>query len=60
VAFSAAHEWMYRLHTRWCRLPVERFDAIHYVAMTLYKVRILLLNLVPYVAVPLARAHNAA
>ena len=23
VAFSVAHEWMFRLHTRWFRLPVE-------------------------------------
>jgi len=57
AAFSAAHEWMYRLHTRWFGLPVERFDALHYAAMTLYKVGILLLNLVPYVALRLATAH---
>ena len=57
VAFSVAHEWMFRLHTRWFRLSAERFDAIHYAAMALYKVGILLLNLVPYVALRLATAH---
>ena len=60
VAFSAAHEWLYRLHARWFRLPAERFDAIHYAAMALYKVGILLLNLVPYVALRLATAHHGA
>jgi hypothetical protein len=58
VAFSAAHERLYRLHTRWFHLPVERFDAIHYAAMALYKIGILLLNLVPYVALRLATAHH--
>jgi len=60
VVFRAAHEWMFSLHTRWFRLPVERFDAIHYAAMALYKVGILLLNLVPYVALRLVTAHNGA
>ena len=44
VAFSVAHEWMFSLHTRWFRLSAERFDAIHYAAMALYKVGILLLE----------------
>ncbi|MDO9270776.1 MAG: hypothetical protein Q7T96_16860 [Methylobacter sp.] len=28
--FSLAHDSMYRLHSRWFRLSVETFDAIHY------------------------------
>ena len=52
--------WLFRLHTRWFRLSVERFDAIHYAAMALYKVGILLLNLVPYVALRVATAHGGA
>jgi hypothetical protein len=60
VAFSAAHEWMFKLHARWFQLPVERFDALHYGAMALYKVGILLLNLVPYVALRLASTHSSA
>ena len=50
LVFVFAHEWMFRLHGRWFRLPVEQFDAIHYAAMAVYKIGILLLNLVPYVA----------
>lgn len=48
--FRFAHDWMYRFHSRWFRIPAEQFDAIHYTAMAIYKIGILLLNLVPYVA----------
>lgn len=48
--FRFAHDWMYRFHGRWFRIPAEQFDAIHYKAMAIYKIGILLLNLVPYVA----------
>jgi hypothetical protein len=48
--FILAHDWMHRFHGRWFRLPVESFDAMHYAGMTLYKIGIILFNLVPYVA----------
>ncbi|MGJ0490043.1 DUF6868 family protein [Methylobacter sp.] len=50
LLFIAAHEWLYQLHGRWFRLPVERFDAVHYAGMAIYKIGILLFNLVPYIA----------
>jgi hypothetical protein len=50
LAFRFAHGWMYGLHGRWFRLSPEQFDAIHYAAMAVYKIGILLLNLVPYLA----------
>lgn len=49
LLFIAAHDWMHRLHGRWFRLPVERFDAVHYAGMAIYKIGILLFNLVPYI-----------
>jgi hypothetical protein len=48
--FVLAHDWMLRLHGRWFRIPVEQFDAIHYATMAIYKIGIILFNLVPYVA----------
>ena len=48
--FVLAHDWMYRLHRRWFKLSVEAFDAIHYAGMAIYKIGILLLNLVPLAA----------
>jgi hypothetical protein len=51
LAFRLAHDWMYRLHRRWFKLSEERFDAIHYQGMAVYKVGVLLLNLTPYLAI---------
>ncbi len=52
--FVYAHDWMYRLHTRWFKLPVEIFDGVHYAGMAAYKLGIILLNLVPLVALCLS------
>jgi hypothetical protein len=49
-AFIFAHDWMYRMHSRWFKLPVETFDAIHYKCLAAYKIGIILLNLVPLIA----------
>ena len=54
MGFAFAHDWMYRLHSRWFRLSVETFDAIHYAGMAAYKLAILLLNLVPLLALHLS------
>jgi len=56
-AFSLAHEWMFKLHGRWFRLTAAQFDALHYGGMAAYKVGILLLNLVPYIALQIV-AHR--
>ena len=48
--FVFAYDWLYRMHTRWFKLSVETFDAIHYAGMATYKLGIILLNLVPLLA----------
>ena len=45
-----AHDWTYRLHSRWFKISVEQFDAIHYGAMAAFKLGVLMFNLVPYFA----------
>jgi hypothetical protein len=35
---------------RWFRTSVEQIDAIHYGGIVLYKIAVLLFNLVPYIA----------
>jgi len=50
LVFTQAHGWLFRLHTRWFRLSEAQFDGLHYGGMAAYKVGILLLNLVPYIA----------
>jgi hypothetical protein len=52
--FVYAHDWMYRMHTRWFKLSVETFDAIHYAGLASYKIGIMLLNLVPLAALCLS------
>lgn len=53
--FIFAHDWIYRMHGRWFRLSVETFDAIHYGGLAVFKIGIILLNLVPLVAFCLVR-----
>jgi len=48
--FSLAHDWMYRLHSRWFHLSAETFDALHYAGMAFYKIGIIMLNIAPLVA----------
>ena len=50
LMFRFAHNWMFALHRRWFQFSPEQFDAAHYTAMANYKVGIILLNLVPWLA----------
>jgi hypothetical protein len=50
LAFLIAHDWMYQLHGRWFHLSVEQFDLLHYGGMGIYKLGVLLFNLVPWIA----------
>ena len=45
-----AHDWVYKLHTKWFKMSVEQFNAIHYTGMMLFKLFIFAANLVPYLA----------
>jgi Family of unknown function (DUF6868) len=53
--FVLAHDSMYLLHSRWFRLSVEQFDMLHYTGMSIFKLGILLLNVVPWIALYIAR-----
>ena len=48
--FILAHDLMQRLHGRWFQLSRQQFDVIHYAGMAVFKLGIILLNLVPYIA----------
>ncbi len=50
VFFIVAHDWMYRIHSKWFHISVDKFDTIHYSGMAFFKIAILLFNLVPYLA----------
>ncbi|MGV0991799.1 MAG: DUF6868 family protein [Mycobacterium sp.] len=51
AAIVFAHDFVYRLHTRWFAMSRETFDAIHYGGMAVYKIGTLLLNVAPLVGV---------
>lgn len=51
--FVFAHDWLYRAHSRWFRMSVESFDALNYGAVAVYKIGVLLLNVVPWIALTL-------
>jgi carboxylesterase type B len=50
LVLTCAHDWIYRFHGKWFKLPVENFDAIHYAGIAFYKICIFLFNIVPYIA----------
>jgi hypothetical protein len=55
AAFTLAHNRLHRLHAHGFALSRERFDAVHYAGMAVYKIGILLFNLVPFVVLTLMR-----
>lgn len=48
LLFSLGHDFIYNLHGRWFNLRLETFDSLHYGLMGIYKLAILLFNLVPW------------
>ncbi len=48
--FVKAHDFIYRLHSRWFKFSMQTFDTIHYSGLAIYKIGIILLNLVPLLA----------
>jgi hypothetical protein len=45
-----AHDWVYRMHSKWFYLEQQRFDAIHYAGIAFYKLSIIIFNVAPYLA----------
>lgn len=50
LLFAKAHDFVYNLHGKWFRLSKERFDALNYGGMAIYKIGVLLFNVVPSIA----------
>lgn len=48
--FFMAHDWMYRIHSKWYNISVDKFDTIHYAGIAFFKILVLMFNLVPYLA----------
>ncbi len=50
-----AHDWVYRMHSKWYKIPVEKFDAIHYAGIAFFKIAIFVFNIVPYLALRIVK-----
>ena len=48
LALVLARDRIYGLHRIWFRLSEEQLDQLHYGAMAIYKILVLVLNFVPY------------
>ncbi|HEV7699840.1 MAG TPA: hypothetical protein VGO43_06400 [Pyrinomonadaceae bacterium] len=56
IAFFCAHDWLRDVHARFgFKLSPDQFDFAHYLGMSIYKIGIMLFNLVPYLALRIAR-----
>ena len=45
-----AHDWIYRMHSKWFKIPAETFNAIHYTGIVFLKIVIFVFNIIPYFA----------
>ena len=50
LIFVIAGKWVYRMHTRWFKMPQETFNVVIYSFLGIFKIFIFVFNLVPYVA----------
>ena len=50
IFFALAHDWVLRMHGKWFKMSVEQFDAIHYAGMGLFRIAIIVFNIVPFFA----------
>ncbi|HXN45339.1 MAG TPA: hypothetical protein VN893_01785 [Bryobacteraceae bacterium] len=55
LAYVLAHGWLCRLWAGWFHLTEEQIDSMTFGVMALYKVGVLLFNLVPCVALYIVR-----
>ena len=53
VAFIVARDRIYGIHSKWYPISSEQFNAINYSGIALYKILVLVFNLVPYIALRL-------
>jgi hypothetical protein len=55
LVFVFAHDWILRIHGRWFRLSRDQFDALHYAGMSIFKIGIIMCNLVPLIVLYILR-----
>ncbi|MFC1666552.1 DUF6868 family protein [Candidatus Omnitrophota bacterium] len=49
-AITVLHDFVYKFHSKFLKLSVERFDEIHYAGAMFYKIAVFFFNVIPYFA----------
>ena len=47
---ALAEDFVYRMHSKWCKISKEKFHEIHYAGMMYFKLFVFIVNIVPYFA----------
>lgn len=47
---ALAGDWVYRMHSKWFTIPRDTFNVAIYSFLGLFKIFVLVFNLIPYVA----------
>ena len=55
LILAFAGDWIYRLHTKLFPMPRETFNVVIYSFLGLYKIALIMFNLVPYVALQIMK-----
>lgn len=50
VIFWFGHDWHYQLTSRFFKVSVETYDLVNFSGIAAFKLAIILLNLVPFIA----------
>ena len=50
VVLAIAKDWAYRMHTRWFPMPRETWNVVIYAIFGLFKIAVLVLFFIPYLA----------
>ena len=58
AVFSLGYDWIYRLHSLWFSMSKENYDVANYLAMAVYKILVLVFNLIPYIALRLTASEE--
>jgi hypothetical protein len=58
LIFFLAHDWHYGLTSRFFAISVETYDLVNLGCVAIYKIAIILLCLVPYIALRIAERQS--
>ena len=53
--FTLAHDWIYKIHSKWYKITPDSFNAIHYGGLGFYKTIVIVFNLFPYLAMHIVK-----